>query len=80
MSDENENEVPKELGDFINQVFGSPEKAEEFAAALEDPMVEAWKGIHEIYRGLLSGGFTTTQANGVMGSYIYNLIAGIEGQ
>jgi len=77
MSDEEE--VPKELGEFIQNVFGSPEKAEEFAKSLEDPMVEAWQGVYEVYLGLRSGGFSTPQANGVMGAYLYQLISGIEG-
>ena len=74
-----EEEVPKELGDFIENVFGSKEKAEEFAKSLEDPMVEAWKGIYEVYTGLRKGGFSAVQANGVVGAYLYYLIAGIEG-
>lgn len=75
MSDENEE--PKDLGDFIKNIFGSESAAEEFAQSLEDPMLEAWKGIYEIYLGLRSGGFTPTQADGVMGAYIYRLVAGI---
>lgn len=77
MADENENEVPKDLGDFIKNVFGSESAAEEFAQSLEDPMLEAWKGIHEIYTGLRMGGFTSTQADGVMGAYLYRLVTGI---
>jgi hypothetical protein len=74
-----ENEVPKDLGDFIKNVFGSPEKAEEFAQSLEDPMVEAWKGFYEVYVGLRSGGFTPSQANHIMGVYLYQVISGMEG-
>jgi hypothetical protein len=81
MSDENENEVPKDLGDFIKNVFGSESAAEEFARSLEDPMIEAWKGLYEIYTGLRLGGFTPTQADGVMGAYLYRLVTGLgEGQ
>lgn len=75
-----ENEQPEGLGDFIDAVFGSPEKAEEFTRSFEDSqMREAWKGIYEVYLGLKSGGFSSAQANAIMGSYLYHLIAGIEG-
>lgn len=74
-----EENKPEGLDEFIANVFGNTEKAEEFAKSLEDPMVEAWKGIHEVYTGLRSGGFTTAQANGVLGAYLYYLIASIEG-
>ena len=81
MSDEHENEVPKDLGDFIKNVFGSEAAAEEFSQSLEDPMLEAWKGIYEIYTGLRMGGFTATQADGDMGAYLYRLVTGLgEGQ
>ncbi len=79
MSEDDET-TPEGLDDFFKKVFGGEKNAEEFAADIEDPMVEAWKGIYEIYRGMLAGGFTQGQANGVMGAYIYNLISGIEGQ
>lgn len=76
MSDE---EIPEGLEDFVSKIFGGKENADEFAQSMEDPMVEAWKGIYEVYLGLRSGGFTISQANGVMGSYLYNLISSMEG-
>lgn len=72
-----ENEVP-DLGDFLSNVFGSPEKAEEFAKSMEDPMLEAWQGFFEVYQGLRSGGFTVSQATSIMGVYLYQLIASME--
>lgn len=75
-----ENEMPEGLGDFIDKVFGGPDKAEEFSKSLDDSaMREAWKGIYEVYLGMRSGGFSAPQANAIMGSYLYHLISGIEG-
>lgn len=75
MSDE---PTPEGLENFFQQIFGTEDAAEEFAQSLEaNQMIEAWKGIHEVYMGLRSGGFTFTQANGVMGAYLYHLITGI---
>jgi hypothetical protein len=74
------NDKPEGLDDFIKQVFGGTEEAQEFASSMEaNQMVEAWKGIYEVYTGLRSGGFTFSQANGVMGAYLFHLISGIEG-
>lgn len=77
MSDENEDKTPEGLDDFIKNIFGNKEKAEEFAAELEDPMVEAWQGIHEIYAGLRSGGFSTYAACDVIAGYMYRMITGM---
>lgn len=77
MSDE---QKPEGLDEFIKQVFGGKDEAAEFAESMEaNQMVEAWKGIYEVYNGLRSGGFTFSQANGVMGAYLFHLISGIEG-
>lgn len=74
-----ENEEPEGLGDFIDKVFGSAEDAEKFSQSMEaTQMEEAWKGIYEVYLGMKSGGFTAAQANAILGSYLYHLIAGIE--
>lgn len=74
-----EEEIPEGLEDFVKKVFGSVENAEQFDASLEaTQMQEAWKGIYEVYLGMKSGGFTTAQANAIMGSYLYHLIAGLE--
>lgn len=80
MSDDDKQPEGLGFGDFIDKVFGSPEEAEKFAESMEaNQMVEAWKGIKEVYDGLRSGGFTFAQANGVMGAYLYHLISGLEG-
>jgi hypothetical protein len=77
MSDENE--VPEGLDDFVKKVFGDAEKAEEFAQSMEaNQMIEAWKGIYEVYQGLRSGGFSASQAGGVIGTYLYHLISGLD--
>lgn len=75
-----ENEQPEGLGDFIDKVFGNNEAAEAFAQSMESTqMEEAWKGVYEVYLGMRSGGFSGAQAHAIMGSYLYHLIAGIEG-
>lgn len=75
-----EDEKPEGLDEFIKNVFGSQESAEEFSEGLEAvQMQEAWKGIYEVYLGMKSGGFSTAQANAILGSYLYHLISGIEG-
>lgn len=69
-----------DFGDFLDRVFGGEEKAKEFAESMEaNQMVEAWKGMYEVYQGLRSGGFTTSQANGVFGAYLFHLISALEG-
>lgn len=77
MSDENEDKTPEDLEGFFKKIFGSEGKAEEFAAELEDPMLEAWKGIKEIYDGLRSGGFSHFGACDVIAGYMYRLITGM---
>jgi hypothetical protein len=75
-----DNEQPEGLEDFVKKVFGSLENAEEFTESFESAqMVEAWKGIYEVYLGMKSGGFSAAQANAILGSYLYHLISGIEG-
>lgn len=75
-----EEETPEGLDDFVKKIFGDGKAADEFAQSVEaNQMVEAWQGIYEVYLGLRSGGFTSSQANGVMGSYLYNLISSMEG-
>jgi hypothetical protein len=75
-----ENDLPEDLDNFVQKIFGNKDLAEEFTKSVEaNEMVEAWKGLYEIYQGLRSGGFTVSQANGVMGAYIFHLIAAIEG-
>lgn len=72
--------LPEGFNDFIDKVFGGSEAAEEFTQSLEaNQMEEAWKGIYEVYLGMRSGGFSAAQAHAIMGSYLYHLIAGIEG-
>lgn len=81
MSDDDEKQPEGlDFGEFMDKVFGGEEKAQEFAASMESvQMAEAWKGIKEVYDGLRTGGFSFSQANGVIGAYLFHLIAGIEG-
>lgn len=76
-----ENELPPEnLDEFVKKIFGDGNAADEFAQSMEaNQMIEAWQGIYELYQNLRSGGFTTSQANGVMGAYLFQLISAIEG-
>ena len=80
MSEQGENpeEFPDSLQDFAETIFGGVEKAQEFLSQLEDPQVEAWKGIHAVFNGLLSGGFSRTNAVDVTASYIYRIMASLE--
>jgi hypothetical protein len=80
MAEENEDQMPEGLEEFVQKIFGDKENAEQFTESMEaNQMVEAWQGIYEVYSGLKSGGFTTSQANGVMGAYLFHLISALEG-
>lgn len=71
-------EQPEGLQDFLNKMLGGEQGAEEFFAAIEDPMKEAFVGFHELYNGLQSGGFSKMEALHIMGVYLYQIVSGQE--
>jgi hypothetical protein len=74
----NEDENQPNLDDFISQVFGSAQAAEELSAALDQAAItEAWRELYKLYQGLLAGGFPRPVATEVISGYLYRLMVGM---
>lgn len=69
---EGETPEPESLRDFLAKSLG--DGAASFFDSLEpDPMVEAWIGFHEFYKGLLAGGFSRVDAIDITAAYLYRI-------
>lgn len=73
--DDNETPFNPEDLDF-DALLGGKEESEKFQKDAEEQMlVEAWKDLFILYKGLIDGGFPQTAASEIIASYLYKMAA-----
>ena len=67
------------MGEETPEEFNPEEAMKQLFESLENPVQEAFVGFHEMYKGLLSGGFSKYEALMILGVALHQTMSSTDG-